>query len=90
MFYVFPLIGTTHELGGRTDLLHRSGIMDVAGLPALSPPTTRRGTLRKNGLHHADIWRTRGTIRSDPIDVEITPLSALAGEELFGFRRSWA
>jgi hypothetical protein len=37
-------------------------------------PTTSSGSLRKNGIHYADVGFNKATIHSEPIDVElITP-----------------
>jgi len=74
VFYLFPLLGTTGDLTKGADLLARSCLLDVARVPVLAPPTTRKGSLRKHGIHYADVWPTRGVIHSEPHEVESVPL----------------
>src|SRR5439155_24483924 len=55
VFYAFPLIGNTVELSKAPSLLPNVGLLDVATLPAINPPTTRYGTPRRNQVHYADV-----------------------------------
>jgi len=68
VFYAFPLIGNTVELSKAASLLTQVGLLDVATLPLINPPTTRAGTPRKNQVHYADVRRWTVTIYSDPVE----------------------
>lgn len=71
VFYVFPLIGNTHELIKNTNLVSQTMLLDVARLPNIPPPTTRIGNPRQSGYHYADIFQGHITIYSDPIEMEL-------------------
>jgi hypothetical protein len=67
VFYVLPAIGETSELpSANWDILQSCWLLDVGTLPTLAPPTTSRGTLRKNERHYADLDPPDLTIWSDP------------------------
>ena len=85
VFYVFPSVGTTLELSKNANVPAQCWLLDVARLPTVRPPTTRRGSLRRNGIHYADVAPGVVTIHSEPIDVELFPASQYATE---GFRGS--
>jgi hypothetical protein len=72
VFYVFPDLGDTSDLsGGRHDILSRTWLLDVATLPRLGAPTKRNGTLRRNGVHYADLAAPWVTFHSDPVVVPV-------------------
>jgi hypothetical protein len=55
VFYVLPEVGTTSELGGSSDLLGRSWLLDAADLRDVQPPVTPWQTLRRNQRHYFDL-----------------------------------
>ena len=75
VFYVFPLIGNTHEIQRNTNLVSQTMLLDVARLPIIPYPTTRAGNPRQSGYHYADVYLNSVTIHSDPIEMEL--ISAL-------------
>ncbi len=83
VFYAFPFIGNTIELSKAPNLLARVGLLDVATLPAIQPPTTRYGTPRKNQVHYADVRPWTVTIHSEPVESRLEPAIELA---VCGFR----
>jgi hypothetical protein len=85
VFYAFPLIGNTVELSKDPSLLAQVGLLDVATLPVISPPTTGAGTPRKNQVHYADVRRWSVTIYSDPVESRLESAIELAAG---GFRGS--
>lgn len=80
VFYVFPIFGTTAQLLRSPSVLHNTLLMDVANLPAIIPPPTKRdGTMRASGDHLVDVdQRARvATVHSDPFKVPLTILSSV-------------
>lgn len=80
VFYVFPTFGTTAELLKSPSVLNNTILMDVASLPAIIPPPTKRdGTMRAAGAHLVDVdQNTRvATIHSDPFKVPLMVLSSM-------------
>ena len=79
---MFPMLGSTREISRNPDVVGQSWLLDVAQIPKISPPNTPRGTVRKNGIHYADVDSDSGlvTLRSDPITVELLSASSLASE----------
>lgn len=69
VFYAFPLVCTTVELGRSNDLLGATIVVDVAHLPALAEPTTRKGVPRKNGCHNVYVDVAGVTFHSEPTEV---------------------
>lgn len=78
VFYAFPLIGNTIELSKSPSLLANVGLLDVATLPRINPPTTRFGTPRKNRVHYADVRRWTVTIHSEPVESRLEPAIELS------------
>ena len=58
--------------------MSRTWLLDVADL-ALSPPTTRAGTIRNSQVHYVDVVPGQAIIRSEPISVTLTRALQLAG-----------
>ncbi len=83
VFYAFPLIGNTIELSKAPSILPNIGLLDVANLPTINPPTTRFGTPRKNLVHYADVRRWTVTIYSEPVESRLESAIELAAG---GFR----
>ncbi|OIQ60534.1 hypothetical protein MTIN_18810 [Moorella thermoacetica] len=72
VFYVFPLIGTTYELEyNNGDILSNTWLLDVATIPPLPLPTTRRGTPRSKGIHYIDVIPPKAIIHSEPVEVNL-------------------
>jgi hypothetical protein len=68
VFYLFPQLGTTWELAAAPQLVPQVVMLDVANLPTPFPrPRTRLGTLRRSGMHYADLRGNAVTIHSKPI-----------------------
>jgi hypothetical protein len=84
IFYVFPLIGSTLELTKNANLIDQARLLDVARIPPMQPPTTSKGTLRKNGLHYADVDANKVVLHSDPISIELLPASQYAEQGFSG------
>lgn len=82
VFYVLPLVGTTHELACRRPLLEACWLMDANDLDGIKPPTKRNGESRKSQLHYADVVPNMATIRSDPTDVPLTCAGEISGDWL--------
>lgn len=79
VFYVFPLIGTTHELKANSNLVTQSRLLDVTRIPSLGVPLTNKGTPRKNRCHYIDVFPTnRAVIHSDPVEVPLIPTITIA------------
>ncbi len=84
-FFVFPLVGTTAEVqAAKGDILRSTWVLDINTLGAIKPPTTSAGTLRKNGVHYADVEPQIVTIHSDPVEGELTNLADIAGAPELG------
>lgn len=83
VFYVLPNIGSTKDLvRERFDLLPSLWLLDLYDVPAIGPPTTASGALRKNEHHYLDLsvsgdWGIV-TIHSDPIEVPMLGVEAVA------------
>lgn len=74
LFYVLPEVTRTRELNNHGGwVLTRTWFLDVASIPALSPPT------RRSQRHHLtlDVHGGIVTITSDPVDVGVTKGSDL-------------
>lgn len=71
VFYAFPLVGNTQELLKCKNLLSETWLLDVSDLLALSEPTKKDGTPRRNGRHNAYVFPPRVTIRSKPVEYEL-------------------
>lgn len=84
VFYAFPLIGTTHELTTKRDLLSHTWLLDVRALRTLPAPTGRSGGLRKNGAHYIHVMPRRAIICSDPIEVPLIQASTFVEEDFPG------
>ena len=78
VYYVFPMIGNTHELSQSPDVLSKTWLLDAAGIPNLSWPTTRAGNPRKSGWHYVDVYPPIATIHSQPEDVSVIQATELA------------
>ena len=78
VFYVFPLVGNTHELRRCANLLHETWLLDVSGLPTLSAPTKKDGTFRRNRRHNAYVLPRSVTILSDPVEAPLIPMGQFA------------
>lgn len=66
VYYVFPNIGTTHELAANRDLIAQSWLLDVQTLPRPFPVPTNT-----SGRHHAFIDPPACDIRSEPVDAKL-------------------
>ena len=75
IFYVFPLIGSTLELTRNANVFDQTRLLDVARIPKMQSPTTKKSTLRKNGLHYADVDPYKVILHSDPIEIGLLPAS---------------
>jgi hypothetical protein len=88
VFYVFPLIGDTHELqrmGG--DFYNNTWLLDVANLPNPFPPPTANTIPvrpRANGYHYADVLPPIVTIHSDPVKSKIESLKNVVESNFAG------
>jgi hypothetical protein len=72
VYYVFPLIGTTHELSNNPCILPHTWFLDVSQLPSkISMPTKKKGAPRKNKIHYIDVQPHKATIHSEAFDVEL-------------------
>ena len=80
IFYVLPNLGTTQELAKDSDLLSQTWLLDVALIPLLPPPLTRRGTPRKSGEHHLDLTPPLVTVWSEPVELKVVSLESLASD----------
>lgn len=81
VFYVFPDFGDTSDLSaGHADVLSRSWLLNVATLPAIGKPTKPDGTLRKNGMHYADLKPPSLTLHSEPLGLSVIPADEFFGE----------
>jgi hypothetical protein len=78
VFYVFPLVGSTFEFSKNSNILGQSWFLDVACLPVMGVPTTRRGAPRKSRLHYADVAPGLVTIHSEPVELELLPATTYA------------
>jgi hypothetical protein len=86
VFYALPLVGTTHELSSNPDVLNQTKLLDVAAIPALSPPTTSWGTPRKNKVHYIDVYSAVAVIHSDPVEVPIIDAGIFISQGLLDTR----
>lgn len=83
VFYVFPMTGTTSELTNNPDLMTNTWLLDVSLLPAtIPPPSTKKGTARKNRIHYVDVIPPTARIHSEPFDVKLLSTSVFGGELL--------
>lgn len=55
VFYAFPVLGTTKELANHTDVLGNTWLCDVANLKAVTAPTTKAGSPRKDDCHYVNV-----------------------------------
>jgi hypothetical protein len=78
IFYAFPLVGNTRELGKNPDLLGRTWLLDVSQLPTMAAPTKKDGTPRLSGGHNAYAWPGTVEIRSDPVKAELANIAEFA------------
>lgn len=56
VFYAFPVLGKTRDLADYPDVLGNSWLCDVTGLNALTPPTTKNGSLRMDDCHYVNVF----------------------------------
>jgi hypothetical protein len=88
VFYVFPLIGNTHELQTTNgDFYNNTWLLDVANLPNPFPaPTTNTNPPRPrlDQKHYADVIPPTVTIHSDPVKSRIEKLSAIVESDFAG------
>jgi hypothetical protein len=82
VFYVFPLVRTIRQLRRNPNVVGQTWLLDIATLPPLPPPTTRRGSLRKNGVHYVDVMPPSATIHSEQVEVRLLSAENLAKEEI--------
>lgn len=78
VLYVFPLIGSTHELSTRRKFLPHTWVLDVSQIPNLGPPLRRDGLPRKSRLHDADVEPGLVYLRSDPVAIPLLQARTLA------------
>lgn len=94
VFYAFPTLGTTADLAAHNDVLGNTWLCDVAGLGAVTAPTTKSGANRKNGCHYVNVepgeapiapgTKGKATFHSDPVTVHTWLGSDFAGEIVAG------
>jgi hypothetical protein len=98
VYYAFPDLGTTAELQKNRDLLSQTWLLDVAGIPSMSPPTTVKGRPRKSGCHSVYLSPPRAVICSKPTEVSVLHFVSLledlgdagiGAENLGGFEVFW-
>lgn len=78
IFYVFPLIGTTHEILSNPIIINNTWLLDVSLLSHLSQPLTKRGTLRKNGFHYIDVMPSLAIIHSESQEIKLINTAEVA------------
>ena len=55
VFYAFPVLGKTQDLADYPDVLSNTWLCDVAGLKSVTVPTTKTGSVRKDGCHYVNV-----------------------------------
>jgi hypothetical protein len=81
VFYVFPLIGNSHELAQNQNFLSTTWLLDVNHLQSLSAPTKMNGQPRKDQMHNAYVRPGFVIIHSEPQEY---PLISAAQFDLQG------
>lgn len=56
VFYAFPVLGKTQDLADYPDVLGNTWLCDVADLKAVAAPTTKTGSIRKDGCHYVNVF----------------------------------
>lgn len=88
VFYVFPDIGTTHELTLTPEIFSRTWLLDVANIPMLDEPKKKDGQPRASGSHYVDIDppNARAIIRSEPKEVSLIKASEFLDADYYFIR----
>ncbi len=88
VFYIFPLIGDTHELNYyRGDFFGNTWALDVSTLPNPFPlPTTNTipTRLRVNRKHYGDVIPPSIKIHSDPVEAKIESIKSIVESNFAG------
>lgn len=84
VFYAFPLIGSTRELAHDSNLMSQTGLLDMATVPPLKPPTKADGSPRKNKIHYADVRPWKVTVHSEPVELRLESAEGLADRGFAG------
>jgi|ERR1035441_1418923 hypothetical protein len=71
IYFVLPLVGTTRELAANPDLIPQTWLLNPLDIPRIHHPTTRAGTVRRNGIHYADVTPPIITIHSEPVEAKL-------------------
>ena len=71
VYFVLPDIGSTAELAANPDVIGKTWLLNPLEVRALGRPMTRAGTVRRNGVHYADLTPPTVTIYSKPVEVRL-------------------
>lgn len=75
IYIVLPLVGSTQELAANPDVVSQTWLLNPRDIPRLRRPTTRAGSLRRNGMHYADVTPPTVTIHSEPVEAKLLSAS---------------